>query len=223
MWLGCTRSEKKIAQVVGVARETKWALAEKPEAGYYVSSLQEPGEGAFALIVRTAGNPYQWAKPLLQLAQREGPNLRIYELTSLADALSITFWEVKWRAGLLASLGLLAIVLAAIGLYGVMAYAVSQRTREIGVRIALGAAPGDVQWMVLAQGLRIAGLGILGGLVVSAVTVRMLRSFLYGLSPYDPAAFLAASMAWLMVAMLASWYPARRATRVDPLTALKCD
>jgi predicted permease len=223
LWLGCGRSEKKIAQVVGVARETKWALGEKPEPGYYISRHQDPGEGAFALIVRTAGNPYQWAKPLLQLARSEGPNLRIYEVTSLDDALSITFWEVKWRAGLLASLGLLAIVLAAIGLYGVVAYAVSQRTREIGVRMALGAAPGDVQWMVLAQGLRIAGLGILGGLVVSAATVRLLRSFLYGLSPYDPAAFLAASMAWLMVAMLASWYPARRATRVDPLTALKYD
>ena len=147
--------------------------------------------------------------------------MRIYEVTSLADAMSMTFWEVKWRAGLLASLGLLAIVWAAIGLYGVMAYAVSQRTREIGVRWALGAAPGDVQWMVLAQGLRITGWGVAGGLLLSAAAARLLRSYLYGLSPYDPAAFMAASMAWLVVSMLASWIPARRATRVDPSTALK--
>jgi putative ABC transport system permease protein len=76
---------------------------------------------------------------------------------------------------------------------------------------------------VLSQGLRIAGCGVAGGLVLSAAAVRLLRSFLYGLSPYDPAAFMAASAAWLMVAMLASWLPARRATRVDPLTALKYD
>ena len=112
-------------------------------------------------------------------------------------------------------------MLAAIGLYGVVAYAVSQRTREIGVRIALGAAPGDVQWMVLAHGLRITGIGILGGLLIGAATVRLLRRFLYGLSPFDPIAFAAASLAWIAIAMLASWYPARRATRVDPITALK--
>ncbi len=102
-----------------------------------------------------------------------------------------------------------------------MAYAVSQRTREMGVRMALGAAPGDVQWMVLAEGLRITELGILGGLLLSVAAVNLLRGFLFGLSPFDPVAFATAGMAWLIVAMLASWYPARRATWVDPLTALK--
>jgi putative ABC transport system permease protein len=221
LWLGCDRATRQITPVLGVVRATKWALDTSPEPCYYVSRLQDPGKGAFALIVHTAGNPYQWAKPLLQILERAGPNLRIYEVQSLQDSLALTFWEVRWRAGLLASLGLLAVVLAAIGLYGVVAYAVSQRTREIGVRMALGAAPGDVQWMVLARGLRITGLGIACGLLLSAATVRLLRSFLYGVSPYDPAAFVAASIAWLIVATLASWYPARRATRVDPLTALK--
>src|ERR1017187_7583187 len=124
------------------------------------------------------------------------------------------------QAALLGSLGLLAIVLAAIGVAGVMAYAVSQRTREIGIRMALGAQPGDVQWMVLAQGLRITGIGIVAGLLVSAASVRLLRNYLYGLSPFDPTAFAAASLLWLAIAILASWYPARRASRVDPMTAL---
>ena len=107
------------------------------------------------------------------------------------------------------------------GLYGVVVYAVSQRTREIGVRMALGARPGDVLWMVLARGLGITGIGVIAGLVLSAVTVRLMRAYLYGLSPFDPIAFLAASLAWVAIAMLASWYPARRATRVDPITALQ--
>jgi ABC-type antimicrobial peptide transport system permease subunit len=102
-----------------------------------------------------------------------------------------------------------------------MAYAVSQRTREIGIRMALGAEPGDVQWMVFAQGLRITGIGVACGLALSAGSVRLMRSYLYGLSPFDPVAFAAASLAWLAIAAIASWYPARRATRVDPMTALK--
>jgi predicted permease len=226
VWLGCEGNPREMAQVVGIARDSKYeSLSEDAKPFYYLSRRQAAGNGYFSLIVRTAGDPYGWAKPLLSLV-RENPDFTVYEVKTLEDAVAASLWEIKWQAGLLASLGLaslglLAIVLAAMGLYGVVAYAVSQRTREIGVRMALGAAPGDVQWMVLAHGLRIIGLGILGGLLLSAATVRLLRSFLYGLSPYDPAAFGAASIAWLMVAMLASWYPARRATRVDPLTALK--
>jgi ABC-type antimicrobial peptide transport system permease subunit len=128
---------------------------------------------------------------------------------------------LKWRAALVGALGALAILLAAIGLYGVVAYAVSQRTREIGVRMALGASPGDVQWMVLNHGLRITAAGIAIGLVFSAAAARLLRGYLYGLSPFDPIAFGGACLAWIAIAMLASWIPSRRATRVDPLIALK--
>ncbi len=87
--------------------------------------------------------------------------------------------------------------------------------------MAVGAAPADVHWMVLAQGLRLTALGIAAGLLLSAAAVRLLRGFLYGLSPFDPLAFATASLAWIAIAMLASWFPARRATRVDPLAALK--
>ncbi len=221
--IGCNPSNTiKLGTVIGIARDAKYdRLDEDPIAFYYLSRREDPGNGFYSLIIRTAGDPRQWTRPLLNLVQGGGASLRVYEAQTIEDSIALSLWEIKWQAALLGALGLLAIVLAAIGLYGVVACAVSQRTREIGVRMALGAVPGDVQWMVLAHGLRITGLGILGGLLLSAATVRLLRRFLYGLSPFDPVAFAGASLAWMIIAMLASWYPARRATRVDPLTALK--
>ena len=224
LWVGCEQSKRQLGEVIGIARDSKYiALDDDPQPYYYVSRRQDAGDGQATLSISTAGNPYQWAKPLLNIAQGAGPNLRIHRTASLEDAIALSLWEVKWQAALLGSVGLLAALLASIGLYGVVAYAVSQRTREIGVRVAMGATPGDVQWMVLGRGLRITVAGIAGGLLLSAATVRFLRSYLYGLSPFDPIAFAGASLAWVIIAMLASWYPARRATRVDPLTALKYD
>lgn len=222
VWLGCTQVERKIGQVVGIARDSKYAaLDERSEPLYYASRLHDSSVNSLALIIQTSGNPYQWVRPLMQVAQSSGPRLRIGEVQTLEDAVAVSLWELKWQGAILGSLSLLAIILASIGLAGVMAYAVSQRTREIGIRMALGAQPGDVQWMVLAQGLRITGIGIVAGLFVSAASVRLLRNYLYGLSPFDPTAFAAASFLWLVIAILASWYPARRASRVDPMVALK--
>ncbi len=223
VWLeGCDGGVPKPATVIGVARDAKYEdLSEEPQPFYYVSRRQDPGgNGFFSLIVRTAGNPGQWTKPVLDFVQRRGGQLIIYDSRTLEDAVARSLWEIKWQASLLAALGLLAIVLAAVGVYGVVACSVAQRTREIGVRMALGAVPSDVQWMVLAHGLRISTIGIAAGLLLSAATVRLLRGFLYGLSPFDPIAFAAAGTAWIVISMLASWYPARRATHVDPMTAL---
>src|SRR4029077_17016857 len=148
---------------------------------------------SFAVVARTAGDPYQWSKPLLDVLSTVSPELHIYEAASLADALSLSYWEMRWQAALLGGGGALAIVLAAIGLYGVVACSVAQRTREIGVRMAIGAQPSDVQWMFLAGALRLTAAGIAAGLAVSAGTVRLLRGYLYGLSPFDPIAFAGAS------------------------------
>jgi predicted permease len=222
VWLGgCEGDVPKPGTVIGVARDAKYhELNEGPQALYYVSPRIDPEHSFYSLIVRTAGDPRQWTKPLLDVVRHRGGDVIIYDSGTLENTVAISLWEVRWQASLLAALGLLAIVLAAIGVYGVVACSVAQRTREIGVRVALGAAPLDVQWMVLAHGLRITAMGIAVGLLLSIATVRLLRGFLYGLSPFDPAAFAAASLAWIIIAMLASWYPARRATRVDPMTAL---
>jgi hypothetical protein len=221
VWLGCAGEVAKPATVIGIARDAKYArLDETPQPLYYLSRRQDPENTFYAIVIRTAGDPRQWIRPLLDLVHRSGGELRIYNSGTLENAVALSLWEVKWQASLLGAMGLLAIVLAAIGVYGVVACSVSQRTREIGVRMALGAVPLDVQWMVLAHGLRITAMGIVVGLLLSAATVRLMRGFLYGLSPFDPIAFAAASLVWIAIAMLASWYPARRATRVDPMTAL---
>ncbi len=145
----------------------------------------------------------------------------MYELRTFDDLVTLSLWRVRWQASLLGAFGMLAIALSVIGLYGVVAYTVAQRTREIGVRMALGAQKLDVQWMVLSHGLRLTATGILAGLAVSTATMRLLRSFLYGVSPLDPVAFVGAALAWLMIAILASYIPAQRATRVDPAISLR--
>ena len=145
----------------------------------------------------------------------------MYELRTLDDLVALSLWRVRWQAGLLGAFGLLAVALSVIGLYGVIAYTVAQRTHEIGVRMALGAQKVDVQWMVLARGLRLTVAGIMIGLFLSAVATRFLRSFLYGVSPLDPIAFAGATLVWLLIAMLASYIPAQRAARVDPAISLR--
>lgn len=225
LWVGCAPEPRSVAPIVGVVRDVAAPGDQEHVPAFYLSRRRENGQtrGLFAMVVRTAGNPYLWRKPLADSMQAELPDVRIYQMTSVRDAISENLWQSRWQAGLLGSVAALAILLAAIGLYGVLACSVAQRTREIGLRMAIGAQPGDVQWMFVRQGLRITAVGVGAGLVLSTLTVRFLRSSLYGLSPFDPVAFAAASLAWIAVAMLASWWPARRATRVDPLTALKYD
>jgi predicted permease len=221
LWVGCNAAKRSLVPVVAVAHDTPWPGESAPRLVYYLSRTHEASDRGGSLVVHTAGNPYSWSKALVEAIESEAPGVRIYEITSIRDAASVSLWQSRWQAGLLGSIAALAILLAAIGLYGVVACSVAQRTQEIGVRMAIGAQPGDVQWMFVGQGLRITAIGVALGLALSAVVARLLRAYLYGLSPFDPVAFAAASLAWIAVAMLATWWPARRATRVDPLTALK--
>jgi predicted permease len=222
-WLGCQESQPRIpAEVIGVARDSKYgSLDEQPRPFYFAYWRQVWWNGFFALALHTAGEPYTLAEPLLKLARTGGSDLRIYELRSFEDLVALSLWRIRWQATLVAALGLLAIVLAAVGLYGVVAYMVAQRTREIGIRIALGARTSDVKWMVLGRALRLTSIGILLGLALSAAVTRLLRGFLFGVSPLDPVAFTAAALGWILISMLASYVPARRATRVDPVVALR--
>ena len=129
----------------------------------------------------------------------------------------------RFSALILGAFGCLAVILAAVGIYGVIAYSVAQRTNEIGVRMALGAQGADVVWLVLRQGLRLVIIGIAIGLLISAVATRVLAAVLFGISPADPGAFGAVALLLGLVALLACWIPARRATKVDPLVALRID
>ena len=223
LWFGCDEHKPRVpAEVIGVARDSKYvALEEERRPFFYLSRQQVWWNGFFALIAHTEGDLAAVTGPLLQLARSGGPNLRVYELRSLEEVVAMSLWRAKWQAALLGAFGLLAMILSALGLYGVVAYTVAQRTHEIGIRMALGALRGDVLRMVLSRGLRLTTAGVLVGLVLSAAVTRFLRGFLYGVSPLDPAAFAGACLGWFVIATLASYLPARRATHVDPLVALR--
>ena len=223
LWTGCDADERALAPVIAVVRDTRDPLDLAPRPAYYLPRRETAPGHVFALIVRTAGDPGEWARPLVNAIASVSADVRVFRVRSIEEELRQSFWETRWRAALLGGIGGLAILLAAIGLYGVVACSVAQRTREIGVRMAVGAQPGDVQWMVLGEALRLTAIGVVVGLALSAATARLLSSFLYGLSPFDPVAFAGAALAWVLIAMLASWWPARRAAHVDPWTALKWD
>src|SRR5262249_6289162 len=147
-------------------------------------------------------------------------NVPIQSAQRVRDVIDQSLWAVKLGAGLLAVFGLLALTLACVGLYGVMAYSVGQRTQEIGLRMALGAGPSQVLRLVLKQGLTLVGIGVILGVAGAFGVSRLIQSLLFG-SARDPLSFIAASAALIAVAALASFLPARRASRVDPLVALR--
>jgi ABC-type antimicrobial peptide transport system permease subunit len=148
------------------------------------------------------------------------PNLALIESGTLKEHLAFTLFPAQVTGRLLGVFGLLALLLAVVGLSGVIAYSVAQRTREIGVRMALGAQKQDVLRLVVGQGISLSMIGIFLGLGVAVALTRFLSSFLYQIEPTDPATFLLVSVLMAVVSLLACYFPARRATRVDPMIAL---
>ena len=222
VWLGCDQKAPRTeAVVVGVAKDAKYESLDEAPRPYICRPLTQDWEGFLAVIVETSDAPAQFMAPLRSVLRGLDSNLRVYEIETLEQYAAGSLWKVRWQASLLAVFGGLAMVLAAVGLYGVVAYSVAQRTREIGVRMALGAQRADVLWMVLARGLAVTAIGIAIGLTLSAWAMQALSRLLYGMSPLDPVAFSLASLGWMATAMLASYVPARRAMRVDPVVALR--
>jgi predicted permease len=209
------------AEVIGVAKDVKYESLDESPRQFVYRPLTQSWVGFMALIVETSGDPGDFTAPLRGILSSLDPNLRVYEIETLEQYASDSLWKVRWQASLLAAFGGLAMLLAAVGLYGVVAYTVAQRTREIGVRLAMGAQRSDVMWMVLGRGLRLTAAGIVIGVVLGAAAGRLMGRFLLGLSPLDPISFLGAALAWTAIAMLASYVPARRAMRVDPVVALR--
>jgi ABC-type antimicrobial peptide transport system permease subunit len=151
------------------------------------------------------------------------PDLPVSEIQTMEEALGAWAAERRLTMMLVGGFALLALTLGAVGVYGVMAHLVMQRTREIGIRIALGALPREILGLVLSQGAWLAGLGIVGGLFVALAATRLLAGLLFGVGPTDPATFVATTAALGIVAVVASLLPALRATRTDPITALRSE
>jgi predicted permease len=173
------------------------------------------------LVLRCEGDPRALAAPLRSLVRELDPNLPIAGVRPMSDVVAGALATPRLAGRLLGLFAALAVVLSAVGIYGLLAYLVSQREAEIGIRIAIGAPRASVLWLVLGQGLRLAGAGLVLGVAVALVLARLLASLLHGIQPRDPVTFAAAPLALLAAALLASYLPARRATRVDPSVALR--
>ena len=153
--------------------------------------------------------------------QSVDPGLPVFGVTSMDEILDASLASRRFSANLVAGFAGGALLLASIGIYGLLAYMVGQRSREIGIRMALGARRDDILRMFLRKGVALAGVGIVAGVVVSASTASMMASLLYGVRPHDPAVFLIVPLLLFAVAVLASYLPARRATKVDPMIVLR--
>jgi putative ABC transport system permease protein len=210
-------------EIVGVVNDIKPAnLSEDPAPEIYAPFSQRP-RSVMTLIARTTGKPEQLAAAMRAAVQSVDKEQPVYRVKTMEQFFSDAVAAPRATMFLLGVLAVAALILAAVGIYGVMAYAVTQRTHEIGVRMALGARAGDVLGMVVKNGMRLAGAGVATGLVAAFALTRLMRELLFGVRPTDPATFVVIALLLICVALLACYLPARRATRVDPLTALRHD
>ena len=154
------------------------------------------------------------------------PNLPVYDARTVTEHMQVAVFAQRMAANLLGAMGVLALLLAAIGLYGVMAYAVSQRTQEMGIRLALGASPSSLLNMIVSQGMKLTTIGLVIGLALALGafgSIGAVRTLLPGISPMDPITFISVPALLATIALLATWIPGRRAGKVDPLVALRVD
>jgi putative ABC transport system permease protein len=175
------------------------------------------------LVIRTLGDPTQATSTVLAAMKRVDPLLPAYRVLSMDASIERSYWQQALYGKMFAAFAAIALALAAVGVYGVISYAVSQRTQEIGVRVALGAQHGDVLRLVLRDGALLGGIGIVIGLVGALAVTRFLRTMLFGISPFDPTSFAGVSLILAGIALFASYVPARRAAKVDPVEALRYD
>ena len=206
--------------VVGVVKDVKnRSLSEAPQPFLYVPLLQDYRSNMI-LVARTAIDPEQALEAVQADVAAHYPGMPIFDPTTLEAHIGVSLFLQRMAATLLSIFGALALGLAALGLYGVMAYAVSQRTRELGIRMSIGARRLDVLKLILGQALTLSAIGMSIGLVAALVVSRFLTHLLYGVSPADPITFILAALLLLSVAVLAGYVPARRATKIDPKMAL---
>jgi predicted permease len=209
--------------IVGVVGDVRQGSVDETPVPRIYASAYQIFRVKVNLVVRTQSDPQLMIKRVEDAIRSVDPQQTITAAFTLEDAVGDAVARPRLLTVLLGLFGAMGLVLGALGIYGVLAYLVSQRTREIGVRLALGARPRDVLNMVVGRGLRLAGLGVAIGLAAALVLTRLMQGVLYGVTPTDPITFAGVALALLGVAAFASWLPALRATRVDPLVALRSE
>jgi predicted permease len=209
-------------EIVGVVQNSKHAnLRDTIHPFAYEPYTQDEDLTDATFYVRTTLDPLAMAGTIRKVVQGFDSNLPVYDVKTLAEQADESVYADRLLTFFSLCLGMLAALLAAIGLYGVLAYMVARRTREIGIRMAVGAEPADVSWLVLREVMRMSGIGLAIGLVVAYVLGRFVQSFLYGVKAGDPMVFVAATALLAAVAFLAGWLPARKAASIDPMVALR--
>ena len=208
-------------EVVGVVKTGKYrALAEEPKPYIYYSMTQRR-PGNMSLVVRSSVDPRGLVGAIRKEVQTLDRNVPVSGVKTMSDHLTYALWAPNMAASFSLAFGVLAVLLSAVGLYSVMAYVVSQRTREVGIRMALGAERSHVLKMITKQGMWLAGVGVVIGLLLALALVRVLSALLIGISGYDVGIFVIVPLLLATVAFVACYLPARRATKVDPLIALR--
>ncbi len=209
-------------EIIGVVPDGKYnTLGEEPKAVVYRPLRYF--DSSMTLVARTEGDPQTVLAALRRVVQEVDSTLPIYDAKTLTEHMNIPLFPAKMAAGILTSFGVLALLLAAVGIYGVMSYVVAGRTREIGLRMALGAQSADVLRLILRQGMLLAAIGAILGLAIGLGSTQLLKSLLYGVSAVDPMTFAAVTLLLGLVTLLACWLPAHRAARVDPMIALRAE
>jgi putative ABC transport system permease protein len=220
--IGCQAPRASV--VIGVVRDSAVRdVGEPPQPRFYRPFAREYSGGITAILLETGTDPAAMVPVVRETLLAMGQNIRVYAVQPLETYIDQSFTGVRWMATVLSGFGLLALVLAAIGLYGVIAYRVSLRTQEIGVRMALGAGRGAIFREVLQHGLTIAVAGVVGGEALAVPAIRALSSVQAGIRPTTPSIHLAGAVIWIAVAFVACYVPASRASRVDPMEALRHD
>jgi putative ABC transport system permease protein len=207
-------------QVVGVVRDSKYNTLGEVGLPYMYLPLAQNPNAAMTIFFRTQSDPRTALSTVRQQVQAMDRNLPITNVWPIGEVISQSLWASSFGASLLTVFAMIAMALCAVGIYGVVGYSVGQRIREFGIRLALGAQPRDVLMMVLKKSALIMGAGLVAGLVAAFLLARLIVSFLYGVNTNSPFAFLAMALVLASVGVFASYIPARRAAKVDPMVAL---
>jgi putative ABC transport system permease protein len=209
--------------VVGVVGHIRHSTLEEDSRPQVYWDYRQRGQDRMALVVKTRGQPAALMKSIATAVRSVDPEQPLYDVRTLDDVVDRSLGQRRFQMLVLGGFAIVALLLASVGTYGVIAYGVGQRLREFGVRIALGATHRDVLGLVLARGGALFGAGALIGVVLAGATVRVLATLVYGVGPHDIVSFVAATIVLFLVSIAACYVPARRAARVDPSVALRSE
>jgi putative ABC transport system permease protein len=211
-------------EIVGIVGDVLQGLGLDPKAEMYLPYRQADQVlpvFQLSVVLRTAGDPMLQASALRSALAEIDPNQPLVRVRTMEDNMAATVAQPRFRTWLICIFAALALMLAAVGIYGVMSYSVTQRTNEIGIRVTLGAQSADVFRIIVGEGFRLALVGVGIGFLAALMLTRVLQSFLYGISAFDPLTFSCVAILLTFVGVAAAFFPARRATRVDPIVALR--